>query len=147
MIDLDLSIPVNQVRVLIGDIEIEYISDDNLQFLLQQHKGNVLKAAVPALDYILATLAYHVREEVGYVKVHWQQMYETVAKRKADIEQRLRYANTKNIFYFGGTVKSDVRRNRENPEHVGLGFEPRTFYELTNKLGIDLEDPYLLVRR
>lgn len=144
MIDLDLSLPVNKVRVLIGDIDSSFISDSNIEFVLTEVGGDVMLAAERSLKYILNYVATMVREETGDVEVYWNQLYEQLSKRYDSIEKENRYYKAKNLFYFGGTVKSDVRAVKNDPENTQFGVVDPYFYDAIKRLGISLDNPYIL---
>ena len=141
MIDLDLSLPVNQVRVMIGDINIEYISDANIEFVLTKNDGNILTSSQECLNYIINDVAYSAREEVGDVQVYWNQVYEQLLQRLEDLKKDSIYANTTQLFYFGNTVKSDIINNRRSSEYVNP--TNTDFLNILEGFHIDPNNPYL----
>lgn len=134
MIDLDLSDPVNQVRLIIGDPDMNLISDSNIQFLLDKNDGNILDTAVECLNSILSYLAYSTREETGDVKAYWNYVYDQLKDRLDSIEKDQIYKKTKNLFYFGGTVKSDVRANKRSDERVRTPIDEVTLNRFLDRL-------------
>lgn len=144
MIDLDLSNPINQVRVLIGDVNSENISDSNIQFLLTKHNNNVLLAACEALDYILNMVAYYAREEVGDVEVYWNNVYEQLYNRKKELEKELAYKNSGSLFTFGGTSRKEICRVKRNDDYVSP--TRKDFQNILGRFNINLDDPYILER-
>lgn len=146
MLDLDLNDPINQVRALIGDLDGSFISDTNIQFLLDKHNNNVLRASLEALSYILNQVAYYVREEAGDVEVYWQDLYNQIAKRKQDLEKDTVYARSNSLFKFGGTTASEIERVKNDPESKGVGISAEDFSTILKRLHIDPDNPYFLER-
>lgn len=146
MLDLDLSVPMNQVRATIGDVDGSWISDSNINFLLVKNNNDIVLAAREALDYIISQVAYYTREETGDVEVYWHQLYEQLVKRKLQIDKETLYKRASSLFIFGGTTKSEITRVRRDQDSVGLGFNQREFLIQLDSFGIDPEDPYILIK-
>lgn len=145
MLDLDLSMPLNQVRATIGDVDGSWISDSNITYLLSKNNNDIVLASREALDYILSEVAYFTREETGDVEVYWHQLYEQLFKRKSQIDKESLYKRAKSLFTFGGTTKTEMSRIRRDSESVGLGFNQREFLVQLDYFGIDPENPYILM--
>jgi hypothetical protein len=146
MLDLDLSDPINQVRALIGDIDGSFISDPNIEVLLTLNNDNVIKASIQALDYIIAQVAYYVREEAGDVEVYWGDIYERLVKRKEQVERDNIYKISSGLFKMGGTTRSEIDRVNSDIESKGVGERTEDFSAVLRKLEIDPDNPYLLER-
>lgn len=135
MIDLDLSLPVNQVRVLIGDIDGSFISDDNIEFVLTDNNNDVIAAATYCLKIILNMVATYVREETGDVEVWWSDLYNQLSKRYDDLKKENRYKNSSKMFFFGGTVKSEAQRVRASVENTQRYVTNERFQRIYDCLG------------
>lgn len=135
MIDLDLSLPVNQVRVLIGDIDGSFISDDNIEFVLTDNNGDVIAAATYCLKIILNMVATYVREETGDVEVWWSDLYNQLSERYDDLKKENRYKNSSKMFFFGGTVKSEAQRVRASDENTQRYVTNERFQRIYDCLG------------
>lgn len=144
MLEIDLSIPLNQVRALIGDYDGSLISDDNINYLLTKHNDDVTKASLEALDYILTQVAYYVREEAGDVEVYWDDIYNQLHKRKTSLEKDTVYARSGSLFKFGGTTRSETKRVKRDAESRGIGISSEDFSTRLVSYGIDPDNPYLL---
>lgn len=143
MLDLDLSIPLNQVRALIGDIDGSLIGDSVIDYLLTKHSGNVSLVAKEALGYILNQVAYYMREEAGDVMVRWDDLYNQLYERKKQLDKDTLYSGGMSLFIFGGTTKSEIASVKNDLEYVDTFFTTDEFILEMEKYGIDPDNPYI----
>lgn len=144
MLDLDLSDPVNQVRATIGDIDIEFISNSNIDYLLKDSDNSVLEASRKALDYILAQVGYYVKEQAGGVLLDWRDLYNQLDARKKKLDRDALYRGVGKLFIFGGTSKIEMDRVKSHPDYISPGYTEREFTLQLESWGIDPENPYLM---
>ncbi len=145
MLNIDLSDPTQRVRAIIGDWDVQYISDANIDYLLEQNKGDVLLAADEALDLILSQVAMYSREEVGDVRIYWNEVYDQLKDRKESLKKDVLYSKSKNLFTFGGTTKSEVRRVNRSQESTRVSITNHEFECLLRRMRcLPTDHPYVL---
>ncbi|QDP59448.1 MAG: hypothetical protein GOVbin4162_22 [Prokaryotic dsDNA virus sp.] len=145
MLDIDLSNPTNKVRAIIGDWDTQYITDANIDYLLQENNNDILLAADEALSLILSNVAMYSREEVGDVRIYWNEVYNQLKDRKDSLKKDVLYSKSKNLFTFGGTTKSEVRRVNRSPESTKVSLTNHEFEGLLKRMRcLPTDEPYKL---
>lgn len=144
MLDIDLSSPVNEVRAIIGDWHTEWVADSVIQHYLDKNNGDVILAADDTLSAIISHAAYMLREEVGDVEIYWKDLYEQLNNLKDKLEKDTLYKRTKNLFAFGGTTKSEVKRVANSNERTYISVTNEQFEGLFKRLHPCIEEPYRL---
>ena len=87
MLDIDFANPLDQVRLNVGDIDREWLSDNTINSALVAYNNNVNSSSIAlfeALCTYFATLAD--REVVGEVQVYYTKLYERYKERLADFK-------------------------------------------------------------
>lgn len=142
MIDIDPQSPVGQVRLIIGDsIEPYIISDEVIEFLLEQADGDIMKAAKMALQFVIRSLTKAVDQSVGDISIKYSQMLANFRAIQDDLDRK----SNLSVPIFGGTTRSEVERVRQSPESVGLF--PRGYFSDYNDEGrVSCLNPFFLRR-
>lgn len=115
--------PIYQVRFYIGDTDplMEFLSDDEIQFLLDINSGDVKKASLMAANRILAQWAKFTREREGQVEVYGNERFDNY---KRYLEGLIDDPTFSSIFtpipYAGGISKRDFDVNRKNSDVKGV---------------------------
>lgn len=111
MIDIDFSLPIDQVRANIGDIGLDFVSDSTIQSALNVNNGDIPKASLLVAKTLLAAFATMAdREREGQVEVYYTKLYERYKDLVNEQEDDIAVANGAIPIIIGGT--SIERRNQ-----------------------------------
>lgn len=143
MIDNNMSTPLLQVRLCIGDSSSELISDATINALLVINENNVPKTCIQSLTAIIADLAKYVNEEVGDTKEWASQRYEHYKSLLDKLTKDPAYLLAPVSHSFGGTSVAEVNRVNRNPDSRGQGIRQGEFTK-TNLNYVDINNPFFI---
>lgn len=120
-----VSSATDRVRLIVGDtmVEIEYLSDEVYQFLLDKHQNNETSAALEAARYILGSLAKFSRQRTGDIEVYGAEMFKNYKDFLLELIRNPQMLLSRAQVYAGGISKTDMIANDSNPDNI-----PPTFY-------------------
>ena len=105
-IDLALNTNLDKVRLNIGDADMDFMTDQTINALLNINNDDVRKATIDCLRAIVAELAKQTRQEVGEVKLWAQDQYKQYKELLHDWQTNIAYIDNMSLHYFGGTSKA-----------------------------------------
>lgn len=114
---------IYQVRFYIGDTDpsMEFLSDDEIQFLLDITGNDPKKAALVAANRLLAQWSKFTREREGQVEVYGAERFNNY---KLFLEGLVNDPSFSSVYtpipYAGGISKHDFDLNRSNPDVKGV---------------------------
>lgn len=117
--------PIDRIRLKVGDTDTDEVglSDEVYQYLLNKHSQNEDKAAVEALEALVAKYANYVTEKAGglFVKESekYQQYKDLLDSYKNDPRSSILKAGEP---FAGGISKSDFISRNEDPDRNGSPF-------------------------
>ena len=134
MIDLDMSNPINRVRVAIGDAtEPYYISDDVLAYMLEEQGCDERQTAVKAVTYLVSYFTRMMDQEVGDVRVKFSQLLNNYKDLLTVMTTDSNYGACFSLHTFGGTDKAESERVKNsckvNQPKMRVGFFTDTDYD------------------
>lgn len=115
--------PIDQVRILIGDVEgspfYQLFSDEEIQFFLDQNNGNVqLAARMAAIAASFQLSGWNTRERVGDEEI-WNSLSTQYLKALQNlIENPIESLPNGLMPWAGGISWADVCANNQNPDNV-----------------------------
>lgn len=117
--------PIDRVRLIVADtmVEIEYLSDETYQYLLDKHSNNETAAALEAARYILGSLAKYSRQRTGDIEVYGAEMFKNYRDFLVELIRNPQMLLDRSQVYAGGISKSDMEANDANPDNL-----PPRFY-------------------
>lgn len=115
--------PIDQVRILIGDVEgspfFELFSDEEIQFFLDQNNGNVqLAARMAAISASFQLAGWSSRERTGEIEVWSNLSTAYLAALKNLIDNPVVNLPNGLMPWAGGISWADVCANNSNPDNV-----------------------------
>ena len=126
-IDNDLSTPLLEVRLCIGDSDGTLMTDSTINALLAINDNNVPKTCVQALQAIVADLAKNVNEEVGDTKEWLEQQYRHYKDLLDKVTKDPAYLAVSVSHSFGGVSASEIGRVNNNSDSRGPGIRQGQF--------------------
>ena len=124
---LDMTKPIDRIRVVIGDTNVPtYLSDTEIQLFLDQHPASEKSATIASAYGVLAKMA--MTSTFSRVDV-LQEDKRQIAKNYADFIKMTMlnplYAQRAVRTYAGGVSKSDMAANDANPDNnIVQAFKP-----------------------
>lgn len=122
MLDIDFNSPIDQVRMNVGDIDRELVSDSTITSALVVYNNNVFNTSVAIFQMLctyFATIAE--KEQVGELQVEYKKRYENYKDRLKDFlaGNSTITPTTKAFlpFLIGGTSRSkkeEIYANQDN---------------------------------
>ena len=102
------TVPIDEVRLLIGDTDTtnQKLQDEELQYYIDTY-GSGVRAAIPAVQAIMAKYSSLVDEKTGEVQVWWSQQLDNYRKLLKQLEAQLKLRSVPFPFA-GGISKSDI---------------------------------------
>jgi len=77
MASLDLSNPIDQIRLRVGDyLDLPYLPDSAYQHALEQTSNDVSRATILCAQWILAQLAFGAHRRMAQLEVYGNQMFD-----------------------------------------------------------------------
>lgn len=104
-----------------NDPVAEFLSDDEINYLLTANNNNEDAAALAAARIMLRQFAQYVREREGLIEVYGQEQFENWKDALTELEKELTSSVSQVII--GGVVQSEVTRVRDDAESEGPGYE------------------------
>lgn len=142
-IDTDLSTPLDQVRIIIGDLEGEFISDQTISALLLANDDNVNRTAIQCVRFIIADLAKCIDETVGDESVKFSQLYDHYRNLLSDLLINPAYSSVGIGHILGGVSCSQANKVYSNSDsrHINIreGFGTRV-----NNTRLNPNNPFFL---
>lgn len=120
MIDINLNEPVDEVRALVGDPQIEFVTDSTILSALHKYNMDLGKAAIAIMSLMLtafSTLADRERE--GQVEVYYTSLFERYKKRFEDLKRERGFKKAIPI-HIGGTSLKEKNKNIEALDTLSL---------------------------
>lgn len=101
------NVPVDEVRLLIGDTDVndQQLQDEEIQYYIDKY-GPGVKAAIPAVQGLIAQCARAVDEKTGEIEVKFHQKLGNYKDLLAGLEGQLLTSSVP-IPFAGGTSISD----------------------------------------
>lgn len=140
-VDTDLSTPLEQVRLNIGDTDGELITDQTISALLVINEDNIRKTTIDCLKAIVADLAKYTREEVGEVKIWAQDQYKQYKSLLDDWKNDISYLDNLSLHYFGGTSKAAASKVQGNSDSRRINIKQGQFTDSDTGCSTDLSNP------
>ena len=82
MIDLNFATPVDQVRLNVGDPDIQWVTDNTINSALNAFNNNVFNASVAIMQAMLSMFATKADREVeGQLQIYYSKLYERYKDR------------------------------------------------------------------
>ena len=115
--------PIDQVRILIGDVPsspfYQLFSDEEIQFFLDQNNGNVqLAARMAAISASFQLAGWSTRERTGDIEVWSSLSTGYLAALKNLIDNPVTSLPNGMMPWAGGISWSDICANNSNPDNV-----------------------------
>lgn len=112
--------PIDRLRLIVGDtmVEIEYLSDETYQYLLDKYNGNETPAALEAARYILGSLAKYSRQRTGDIEVYGAEMFKNYRDFLIELIRNPQMLLDRAQVYAGGISKSDMKSHDSNPDNL-----------------------------
>jgi len=144
-IDGDLGDPIFQIRMIIGDASTPYYISDDVLTYIYDGEGDVYKAAIKAVSYLIGFFSKKVDQEVGDVRVSYSQLLSNYRKLLDDLVSNPdmnggNYA----IHYIGGTMKDEVNRVKSSTKVVKPKAYIGMFSDLCEEYPVSSGSPYYL---
>lgn len=119
-----VSSATDRLRLIVGDtmVEIEYLSDEVYQYLLNKHENRETPAALEAARYILGSLAKFSRQRTGDIEVYGAEMFKNYKDFLIELIRNPQMLLSRAHAYAGGISKSDMLLNDANPDNVAPTF-------------------------
>lgn len=116
---------IDRIRLIVGDtmLEIEYLTDETYQYLLDKYSNNETSAALEAARYILGSLARFSRQRTGDIEVYGAEMFKNYKDFLVELIRNPQLLLSRAEAYAGGISKSDMAAHDSNPDNL-----PPTFY-------------------
>lgn len=77
MAALDLSNPIDQIRLRVGDyLDLQHLPDSAYQHALDQTTNNVPRATILCAQWILAQLAFGAHRKLAQLEIYGNQMFD-----------------------------------------------------------------------
>lgn len=124
MLDIDFALPEDQVRLNIGDVNREWVSDSTIISALTAYNNNVNNTSIALFEMLctyFATLAD--REVVGEVQVYYTKLYERYKERLKDFKDTggaLPSTKAFMPYIIGGTSKSKKKEIYANEDAASM---------------------------
>ena len=118
---LDYENPINQIRLLVGDIsDIGILNDDQYRFFLKLHNDSVKKASIQAAQTILFYFSSLVTERVGVLEIESHQAAQNYYKALSNYVNNPNFSSAINTagVYCGGISRQDIENNYANPDNL-----------------------------
>lgn len=82
MIDLDFATPTDQVRLNVGDPDMQWVTDNAINSALNAFNNNVFNASVAIMQAMLSMFATKADREVeGQLQIYYSKLYERYKDR------------------------------------------------------------------
>lgn len=109
----------DRLRLIVGDtmVEIEYLSDETYQYLLDKHSNSETAAALEAARYILGSLARYSRQRTGDIEVYGAEMFKNYKDFLVELLRNPQMLLDRAQVYAGGISKKDMKENDANPDN------------------------------
>lgn len=115
---------IDRLRLIVGDtmVEIEYLSDETYQYLLEKHSGSETASALEAARYILGSLARYSRQRTGDIEVYGAEMFKNYRDFLIELLRNPQMLLDRAQVYAGGISKQDMKTNDANPDNPAPRF-------------------------
>lgn len=115
---------IDRLRLIVGDtmVEIEYLSDETYQYLLDKHSGSETASALEAARYILGSLTRYSRQRTGDIEVYGAEMFKNYRDFLVELLRNPQMILDRAQVYAGGISKQDMKSNDANPDNPAPRF-------------------------
>lgn len=128
---------IDKIRLEVGDVysDMEWLSDDTYDYLLDKHDNNIKRAALDAATYILFQLTRYTRERAGDIEVYGDAFFKNYRSALLEYLRNPALSPFLPIPYAGGISRVDITANNSDTDHIPLDIEnpsnicPTTSYE------------------
>lgn len=119
------TVPIYRIRFTLQDTDVqnEFLTDDELVYLLTKNNDNEQLATMEAARRMLAQFAQYTREREGLIEVYGNEIFDQWKEYLGELIKDISGSSTISTFIIGGVVKSEVDRVKCDPESKGNGYE------------------------
>ena len=128
MIDLDFATPTDQVRLNVGDPDMQWVTDNAINSALNAFNNNVFNASVAIMQAMLSMFATKADREIeGQLQVYYSKLYERYKDRLHQFKTSDTPSTNKSFMpiIIGGVSRSEKQTVRANSDNFSM-------YDLAN---------------
>lgn len=100
--------PIFQVRLVIGDTNVELVSDEVISYALTNNNSNVRGASIEVLKYLLAYVANQMSHAVGDVWIDNKKLYDQLGDLLNKLLRDPAFLTEMGGIKIGGTSKTQI---------------------------------------
>jgi hypothetical protein len=125
MINIDFANPLDQVRLNVGDIDGEWLSDSTINSALVAFNDNINSASIALFEALCTYFATQAdKQQVGEVQVHYTKLYERYKERLDNFKDTgggiVPTEKAFMAFIIGGTSKSKKAAVYKNTDSFSM---------------------------
>lgn len=125
MIDIDFANPLDQVRLNVGDVDSEWLSDSTINSALVAYNNNVNSASIALFEALCTYFATQAdKQQVGEVQLYYTKLYERYKERLDDFKNTgggvVPTEKAFMAFIIGGTSKSKKQAIYNNADNASM---------------------------
>ena len=139
-IDSAVDTPLAQVRLNIGDTDMDLMTDQTINALLVNNDNDIRKTTIACLKAIIAELAKQTRQEVGEIKLWAQDQFKQYQALLSEWQNNISYLDGMSLHYFGGTSKTTAGAVQGSSDSRRINIKQGEFTSSTDDCSTPLDN-------